>query len=416
MATNVATTFADALKVFYIGGQNEQLNKKSVLFSKLVRKQQTDVLGKNFTYNLHVGRNKTAGTGMIEGGAFGSGGNQSHKAITVPVRYLKGAIELTGPVIKAGKANVGAFVDAVKDEVDGVTNDFIRSLNRQLNGNGTGALGYWTGADDSSGTTIDDSLGNAFIHLDAGESYTLDLIDADNDTAKVGDSIVVTVGAEAATNWAVTWTGTVSGSGDGDYLTFEDTLGLELMGIDGIISASDPSLPTGGLQGLDVATYGYWKAQSYLNSGTQRDLSFELMQKPLTRIDTHTSFSQSDIPFLLSNGPVYDKYCALCRVEKRHVNTMRLDGGQLSVDFNGFPLVIDPQCKRETIFYPNPKTLDLLTTSGGMEWAEFLDGEQFKMKVGSSGHSDAYNAYLVFYGNLATKARNGNAVLGDLNE
>jgi len=415
MAANVATTLADALKVFYLGGQNEQLNKKSILYSRFVKKSSLDVTGKSYTYLLHTGRNTNAGLGMSEGGNFGTAGNQGYKAVTIPNRYLSGALEITGPAIRAAKANVGAFVDGVKSEVDGLTNDFIRNLNRQLNGNGTGWLGYWTAVDDTSGTVIDDSQGNAFIHLDGAGVYTLDLIDTDNSTVN-GNGIVVTVGAENANDWTVTWTGTVASSGDGDYLVYDGTINTEVMGIDGIISASDPGLPTGGLQGLAVATFGYWKAQSFGASGTKRDLSFELMQKPLTRIDTHSGANASDVPFLLANGPIYDKYCALCRADKRHVNTMRLDGGQTAVDFNGYPLVIDPQTKRNTIFYPNPKAMELLTSSDGITWADFLDGEQFKMKVGSSGHADAYNAYMVFYGNFACKQRNASGVLFDITD
>lgn len=416
MATNVTTTLADALKVFYISGKNEQLNKKSVLYKQFAKKAQLDVEGKSYTYHLHVGRNKNAGLGMSEGGGFGSGGNQSHKAITVPTRYISSAIEITGPAVRAAKSNLGAFVNAVTSEVDGVMDDSIRSLNRQLNGDGTGALAYWIAADDTSGVVLADGQGNAFIHLDAGEAYVLDTIDASDYSTILGSGNTWTVGAENATTWSLTFTSTIAGTAAGDFLVYSGTLGKELLGLDAIISASDPNLPTGGLQGLAVASFGYWKAQSFKNSGTLRDLSLALMQKPLTRIETNTAFSESDIKFLICNGPVKDKYIDLLLADKRHVNTMELDGGQTSVAYNTKALIVDPQCKRNTIWYPNPNTIDLLTSSGGFAWADFEDGEQFKMKVGSSGHSDAYLAYLVFYGQLATKARNGNAVLGDLQE
>jgi hypothetical protein len=51
-------------------------------------------------------------------------------------------------------------------------------------------------------------------------------------------------------------------------------------------------------------------------------------------------------------------------------------------------------------------------------WGEFMDGSQWKMKIASTGQSyaDAYQAFLVFYGNLACKVRNCNAVLKDITE
>lgn len=416
MAANVTTTLADALKVYYLSGQNEQLNMKSVLYNKLMKAAQTDVMGKSYTYLLHQGRNSSAGTGFSEGGSFPTAGNQGWKSCIVPNQFLGSALEITGVAVRAAKANLGAFIDGVKSEVDGLTADNIRALNRQLNGDGSGWLGYWTSADDTSGTVIDDSQGNAFIHLDPGSVNALDLVATSDNATLHGTNLSLTVGAENATTWSVTWTSTVSGSADADYLVKTGTLGKELMGIDGIISASDPPLPTGGLQGLAVATYSYWKAQSFKNSGTLRDLSLKLMQRPLTRIDTNSGFSQSDIKFLLCNGPIYDQYCSALVADQRHVNTTMLEGGQTSVDFNGRPLIIDPQTKQNTIFYVNPKTMDLLTSSNGFSWADFEDGQQFQKKPGTSTYADAYMAFQCFYGNLACRARNGNAVLGDLSQ
>ena len=51
-----------------------------------------------------------------------------------------------------------------------------------------------------------------------------------------------------------------------------------------------------------------------------------------------------------------------------------------------------------------------------MQWADFLDSGQFKLKAGSSGYSDAYQAFLVFYGDMACKVRNGNAAIQDIDE
>lgn len=411
------STLSAILKTFYVSDElNDQLNSQSVLYDKLFRKAQLDASGKSYTYAIRESRNRNAGKGISEGGAFGSADNQGTRNIVVPDCEIVTPIELSGRVIKAAQGTgKGAFVSAFTLEVEGGRDDTIRAINRQLHSDGTDAFAFWTGADDSSGTTVDDGQGNAFVHLEVGAT-TMDLIDASNHSSVLGDSIVVTLGAENAATYDVTWTGTVSGSADGDYLVLEDTLGKQMMGIRGIISASDPPLLSGGLHGLAVATYPYWKAQSFLNSGTTRDLTLELMQKPLTTIGTKSGVTEADVKFLMCNGPVKDKYIALLLADQRHVNTTELRGGQTSVDFNGKPIIVDPQCRRNTIYYIAPKTMDVLTSSGGLVWADFEDGLQFKMKTGSSGYSDAYQAFLVFYGNMAVKQRNGNAVLGDIAE
>lgn len=407
------TTLASVLKTFYLPKVREQLNQKSVLYQRLKKYQET-VDGTNYTYALHTGRNTSAGRGMSDGGAFPSPGNQAYTTCIVPEKAISGGIEITGRLIKSSKTDQGSFVRAVKSEVDGVQRDMVRAINRQLHSDGTDALAFWTGADDTTGTTVDDGQGNAFVHLGNGTT-TCDLIDASDNSSVLGNDIVVTLGAEAASNFAITWTGTVTGSADGDYLVLNDTLGLQLMGIRGVIAAANPPLLAAGLQGISVTNgNNYWKAQVFSNSGTLRDLSLPLMQRPLSKISRNSDFDESDVAFLMCNTGVRDKYIDLVLADKRSVNTMTLDGGQESVEFNGKPIVIDPQCRENVLYYINPKTMNVLTSSDGIVWADFEDGQMFQKKPGTQTYYDAYQAFLVMYGELAVSARNGNGLLSDI--
>ena len=134
MAANVGTTLAAALKVFYIDGQNDQLNRQSILYNKLAKPAQLDVTGKSYTYLLRTSRNVSSGTGMSEGGAFPTAGNQGWTNAIVPNKYVATSIEITGPATRAARNNVGAFVNAVKSEVDGATSDTIRSIACNVDG------------------------------------------------------------------------------------------------------------------------------------------------------------------------------------------------------------------------------------------------------------------------------------------
>lgn len=426
MAATV-TTLSAILKTFYVSNEiSDQLNAQSVLYDKLARPATLDASGKSYTYAIRESRNRNAGKGIAEAGAFGTADNQGVRNIVVPDAQIVTPIELSGRVIKAATgAGKGAFVSAMTMEVEGGRDDTVRAINRQLHSDGTDALCYWVTADDTTTALVDDGnigvggssiVGNAFVHLETGIT-TVDIVDTDHSTLH-GTAIPLSLGAEGAQSYTVAWaSGTISGTADGDYAVLSGSLGYQMQGIRSVISASDPALPTGGLHGLAVATYPYWKAQSFTNSNTLRDLTLELMQKPLTAIGTKGGVSEADVKFLMCNGPVKDKFVALLLGDQRHVNTTELRGGQTSVDFNGKPLIVDPQCRRNVIYYIAPKTMDVLTSSGGLTWADFEDGQQFKLKVsGSSGYADAYQAFLVFYGNLACKIRNGNAILSDISE
>lgn len=400
---------ADAvLKNRYLGTIREQLNNATVLFSKLEKREQM-VSGKNFTVALHTGRNKSAASARGDGDTLPTAGRQAYSTTVVPNKYLYGRIEVTGPTIAATRDNAGAFVQALEAEVDGLTRDFKRRINSMLHSDGTDALAFWTNADDASGTDVDDGQGNAFVHLHSGAG-TYDLIDASDNATKLGDSISVTLGAKGPSSYAVTWSGTVSGSDDGDYLVMEDSLGNAMMGIRGIVSAGNP--PLGSLQGIDATTAGneYWQGQIFSNSGVLRQLAFEDMQEVIDAIATQTDYSESDINLIMGNFPIRRSYYKLCIAERRHINTMELDGGWKALDFNGLPLVADSQCRRNVLYFLVLDTMAMFRTSD-FDWMD-KDGSYLTRVI----NKDAYEATLFHYGNLACLSRNGNGLLADLLE
>jgi hypothetical protein len=402
---------SNVLKVRYLGPIREQLNGSTVLLSRIMRDDRVEsVSGKSFTVPIHTARNTAAGVGRADGGTLPTAGQQGYQVAVIPNAYTYSRIKVTGPTIRAARDNAGAFVTAVESEIRGVTRDTKKSVNRQLHSDGIDALAYWTSADDTSGEDVDDNQGNAFVHLPGSGTITCDLLDASNSYAVVGDSIVVTLGAKSSTTYALTWTGTVSGSGDGDPLVLEDTAGYQMMGIRGIIDDGNPPLLSSGLHGLAVASHTYWKAQVFGNSGTKRDLTLANMQEPLSAIAINSDYDESDVKFLLGNYNIRDKYVSLLVADKRFVNTMELDGGFKGVEFNGIPFVVDPQCDRSKIYYVVPDSMRIFRTSD-FDWME-KDGAVLSRVA----NEDAYEATLFSYQNLGTTARNANAVLEDLTD
>jgi hypothetical protein len=407
------TAASNVLKVFYLGPIREQLNNATILLSRIERDETVDASGTSFTVPLHVSRNSAAGVGRAENGTLPTAGNQGYDKAIVPNKYVYGRIQVSGPAIAATKNGAHSFIKAVESEIKGCVRDTKKAVNRQLFGDGRDALAFWTAADDTSGTTIDDGQGNPFIHIQNGGTY--DLIDAsDNETVLSGAGIVVTVGAKSSTGYAVTWTGTVSGSADGDYLVESGSLGYQMMGLDGIIDDGNPALLSGGLHGLDAtaAAKAFWRAQVFEGStaGTAEALTLERMQEPLSAIAVNSDYSDSDVKFMLSNVWVRDKYKSLLYDQKRFVNVMKVDGGFTGVEFNGIPLVVDTQCQRNRIYYVVPETLKIFRTQD-FDWMD-KDGAVLNRVA----NRDAYEAVLFHYGDLACVTRNANAVLKDIAE
>ena len=397
------------LKEVYLPALQELLNNATPLLAAM-EKEIVPTEGGNFVISIHRTRNNASAIGRSEGSTLPTAGQQGYVRAIVPIKQLYSRINVSGKAIAATRSNKGAFLRALEAEMKYVMTDTKRGLNRQLNGDGTGALAYWTTADNTSGTDVDDNLGNGTTQLGVG-SVTCDLIDTDHST-KNGDSIVVTRGAVSTATTAVTWTGTVSNSGDGDYLVLEDTLGNEMTGIQAVISAANPPLLSGGLHGLAVATYDDWKAIVLGDDTAKVDLTFPLLQQLVSKIVSESGADESDLKMFHCHPAMRDTYVKLCQDERVFYNVMKLDGGWEAVTYNGKPIVADVQCRRNAIFAIAPSSLALMQ----MAPLDFMDKDGSVFYRISGGDVDAYGATAFVYQELGCKARNQNGLLKGLNE
>ena len=407
-----STAAGNILKEVYLPALQELLNNATPLLSQL-EKEVTPVEGGSFVIALHTGRNSAAAIARAEGGTLPTAGEQSYKRAIVPVKQLYSRIEVSGKAIAATRSNKGAFLKALESEMKYVMIDTKRQLNRQLNGDGTGALAYWTGADDTSGTNVDDGLGNGTTYLPSGAT-TLDLIDASTlSTTPIGADIVVTRGTVGSTSTAITWTGTVSGSATGDFLVFPGTFKKEMLGIRGVISDGDPAvLGAGGLHGLPVASNPDWKAFVLGSDSAKQELSFPLIQQLLSRIVSESGADESDIKMFYGHPAMRDTYVKLCQDERVFYNVMKLDGGWEAVTYNGKPLVADVQARRNALFAITPSSMSLMQ----MAPLDFMDKDGSMFYRISGGDKDAYGATAFVYQELGCKARNQNGALVGINE
>lgn len=402
---------SNVLKTRYLGPIREQLNNSTILLSRIGREDNAiSVSGKNFTVPLHTGRNTSAGTGRVDGGTLPTAGAQSYDVAVVPNTYQYGRIQITGPTVAATRDNAGAFVKAIDAEIQGLVMDFKRSFNRQLHSDGVDALGYIAATvTATTAGVVDDRRGNNANFLQSG-AQVVDIL-AGNTTTVRSAGVTVTPGSAATSPVGQNVTfGVAQTLVTLDPLVVPGTAGLQLMGIAGIVSASDPPLLGGGLHGLPVASKTFWIAQVVNNSGTNQSLTLENMQKPLDLIATNSDYDEGGVKFLLCSYGVRAKYVSILIADKRHVNTMELDGGFSAVDFNGKPLVPDPQCRKNRIYYLSPDTLKIFRTSD-FDWLD-KDGSVLSRVP----NTDAYEATMFHYGNLGTIARNANGLLDDISE
>lgn len=400
------TSATNILKNRYIGPIREELENSSVLFSEIKKETRIKVSGKNWTVPLHTRRNLSAAMGRAENVTLQTASEQGYSVAVIPPAYQYGRIEISGPSFAATRDDAGSFLRALSSEVEGLSRDMIKGFNRQFHSDGLDALAYATGADDATPATVDDNKSNPFTFLRVGD--TIDWLDASASWAVLGTGSVITSLTPAATNVSVAWsTASPTGTADGDALVLTGTGGNQLMGIGGIISASDPPLLSGGLHGIP-ATNAYWKAQVNSNSGTLRPLTNLLMRKVLSSIATNSDFKDSDVKFLLCSYEVQDEYYNLLVDSKRHPVTLQLDGGFTGLDFCGIPVVADPDCRKNQLYYVVPESMRIFEAAP-LDWFD-KDGNVLHRRE----DKDAYTGTMFTYMNLGTTARNANGLLDDI--
>jgi len=405
------TTADKVLKVFYLPPLQHLLNNQTILWNRLERNENFNVEGKSFTVPLHVSRHTQAGAGRAEEGTLPSKDAQGYNQAIVPAKYIYTRIQVSGQVMRATRSDAGAFIRALRSEIEGATRDTKRSSNRQAHGDGTDALAYYVSGSGGTAPVADDNLGNPFVHV-GSKATTVDLIDTGDNSTKHDDSVtILDTGTEVATGTTLTASANVSGSAaDGDYWVLEDTLGNQMTGLDGIVRTGDPPLLGSGLHGITASGKAYWQSQIVGDDTAFADLRFANMQRVISKMAQASDYDKDDIEFGLASYFMVDKYYELAANERRAINVMQLDGGYEGVEFSGIPLVADQQCKHNRIYFINPQALRICRMAD-FNWMD-MDGAVLSRVA----DKDAYEATLYHYGDLACTARNALGALVGQNE
>ena len=446
----ILSNYDEALKVFYLPAVQDQLNHDTIL-SNFIEVNEQDVAGKEATIEMHYGR--TSGLGArADGGALPEADYQKFKKATVPMKYNYGRVTFSGPTIAATRMEKGAYASAIETEITGLVRDVKKEINRQLWGAGYGILARWrttgsgtsytvqklytantaggNGFGSTFGTKYLEEIGNAVpvVLITSTATVTVATVDATDiavsaiveatgyDTITVTDPSVT----EAAGTYYIrpasgaTVTAVSSTAGAGRY---------EMMGLRGIVTNENidnivwydgtdrgmSALPD-PLQGLAVGTYSWWKAQVDTGAtryAAQRSLTFDLMQQMFDKVEIKAGKDYGP-DMILTTHALRREYLELCRVDRRVVNTMELDGGFTAVDYNGVPFTVDQDAIDGEIYFLTLKDIQLYRMSD-YAWME-KDGAVLSRLTGY----DAYEAVLFRYAELGCKRRNSQGVLGDL--
>lgn len=401
------------LREVILPGIREYLQNATVLLKYVRRNTQKNPNGELIVV-FRKQRDNNAGSGAVENADLVEASPQGFGRATIPAKTIYKRCRWTGKAL-AATSTQEALIDAVMAETKFGTMDFETSMNRQINGDGRDALGFYVSGAGSTTVVVTDQWGNVGGDYFQSGNTKVDLINGSTHAVRQA-GLTATRGPIVATGRQLTVSANLdAGAVAGDYFVLGGVqaagVSQQLMGIRGIVSNANPPLLAGGLQGVTVASVPEFAA-SIVDSGTDTvastwaDFKFENLQRILFELDRNSEEGQEGIDLIYTSIPGVATYQKYCKDEKITVNDMKLDGGFTGLSFNGrLPIVGDKHARLGAYFALNFDSFGLFQLQD-IDWLN-KHGSNFEKIV----NKDVWESTLAYYGELGVESRNSNAAL-----
>lgn len=399
----------------------DNLNEANFILSQVETRKDT-VQGRIARHAVHLGRSSGVGA-RAENATLPTAGNQAYATVPVPVRYVYGRIQLSGPTIRQAVSDRGAFIDALDAEMEGIKRDAMKDVNRQLWGTSNGVIAQCGTTSSSTTVVLAASTGSTALRqlffdggmvVDIGtvaapttvaSGRTVTSVDETNKTIAISGAAVTTTSSHFVFRSGAGGASNNSGQpGDGQ---------VELTGIQTMVD------DTAVLHTIDPASQPKWKAYVNANGGSNRSITETLITGSIMKTLTNSGKKPS---LLVSAEGVNLAISNLLLSLKRNMEQTQLKGGYAGIQFyspsvsgkgdeSPTALYADFDCPNNRLYGINPEVLVYHQVGDGFQFMD-LDGAVMNRKP----DLDAYEATLYSYGELACKQRNAHFVIKDITE
>jgi hypothetical protein len=396
------STINALLKDDYLSNQIQDVVNRSTFLLTQIKKEQT-THGKQFIFPLQTGVSQGVGARGENVDLPDEGFGEYEQALG-NVKYLYATMYITGQSISATQNNKTAFADALKTALKDTRDGMTLDMQRQVWGDGSGALGR-VAADATASATVSvtDPYALTYIanDLDAGEKtrpYRRHMNVYFATSAVFAKILSVNSNGTITLNQTVTVVaGEIIYRGDG---TGRTSVNNEITGITGLVRASGTYL------GLDRTGRPEWQSNVIqMGTGSGGALTEEAMRIALDTGEINGSAAPN---LIVTNHKTRRRYEALLQGMRRFVNPMKLEGGYTAIEFDGLPLMVDKDAPPQRMFFLNTNDITWMVMED-VKWME-RDGSVLK----AVEKRDAYKAVLFTYRELITKKPANQTVLFDI--
>ncbi len=292
------------------------------------------------------------------------------------LKNLFGTIELSDKAIRASENNVGAFVNLLNAEMDGLLKASKFNFGRMLYGDGTGIL-----------TSTVANAGNSDVKIikvastkPLMDGMVIDIYNSSTGVKTVSATRIVSIDRSAST--IAVSNGYSSVLGSGYHITVQGSLNNELTGLGAIFG-------TGNLYGLSRTTYNW--LNPYKNSSNSC-ISSSVIQQAIDHID---EVAGGSVDFIVTAYDVRRFYLDYLSLSRMNIDYMNLDGGYKALSYNGIPVIADRFVEDGSMYLLNSSDFKLHQLCD-WRWLEGEGGNVLRQKAGTA----TYSATLVKYADL----------------
>lgn len=367
------TNANNALKTYYLGVLANQLNVGINPFLAKIEHTSTDVYGKEIKKLVPYGLNGGISSGSETDSLPAVGGNQ-YAEFVLELKNLYGQIEISDKAIRASQNSVGAFVNLLNAEMEGLLTASKYNFGRMLFGDGTGRLASITEA----------TTGNEF-HVDNVRPFVEGMIVDFKELygemhEELRGSKIIAI--DRVNNIIITDKSTDVGVGNKCTITIQGSSNKEITGIDAIFSADV-------IYGLDKNDYTFLRPYT---AEEEEGVTVDAIQRAIDSIEI---IAGTPIDIIMCSHDVRNSYVRNMTENRVNVDYMTIDGGFSAISYAGIPMVADRFVADGTMYLLNTPDFKLYQLC---DW-RWLEGEGGTVLHQVPG-KPAYTATLVKYADL----------------
>ena len=399
------TTQEALLREVYMKKMQVQFNLRSILSQFVNQDTEEYAEGKQLSLILHKGQ--TGGFGYSSAGVLPTPSHQKVARHVYNYSRLYGTIEISGPHVEGARKSYAAERRPYDFETKNLVKQMRHAFNFDLFGDGSGLIASPLSASSSTVMIVDDIRGledgmRVDVLLTAAGGVGGGVQAADISVDPATNTITLTAGSFAD------GTGTEINTNPSNYGVYRAGSYKDVvMGLQGIVSASNP--PGGNLGGIDRTTAGneYWKAQVLSNGSVAREPSFDLIDDMITLIEKR---SDGNPNLILCGYEVHNILKSELLGSRRfHSSDLKkLNGWATALMHDEIPIVRDKHCPPGKMFILDTTMFTMFANDSG-KWMD-QDGAVLSRVPGLH----AYQAAWFCFKQLVCSAPNANGVISDL--